>query len=102
MLLGGAGLSMRLTRASGVRVDGRLMVVQNHVRTLVDTTPAVAASLPADAIWSSLTPGIQFATHPSTNLQSNLAAPALSGFQTAGGSGFNNRFLFTIGYFFRF
>ncbi len=100
--LAGGGLSVHLTRASGIRADGRILFVQNHVQTTVDSTPTVAASLPADAIWSNLTPGIQFSTNPSTGLSSNLSAPALSDFRTLRGSGFHTRISLTVGYFWRF
>jgi hypothetical protein len=102
VVLAGAGLSVHLTRGSGVRADARLHLVQNHVNTYVDTTPAVAASQPADAIWSDLSPGIQFSTNPSTGVESSLSAPALDAFRSLKGSGFQNRLTFAIGYFVRF
>ena len=101
-IVSGAGLDVRLSRGSGIRVDGRVHVLENHVQTIVDTRPSAVASLPADAIWSSLTPGIQFITNPSTGLTSSLTAPGLSGFKTLSGSGFYARFNVTIGYFWRF
>jgi len=100
--LAGGGVQFRLSRTSGVQVDARLLLVQNHVDTKVTTAPAVEASSPADAIWSSLTPGIQFVTSPSTSLFSNLSAPALSGSRTLNGSGFTQRVSVTLGYYFRF
>jgi hypothetical protein len=100
--LAGAGLNVRLAGASGIQVDGRFLLVQNHLDTRVDTAPVVDSSMPADAIWSSFTPGIQFATNPSTGLSSNLTAPPLSGFRTLTGSGFESRLSLTVGYYFRF
>ena len=94
--------ALRLTRASGIQVDGRVLFVENHMETRVDTSPIVESSSPADAIWSNLTPGIQFVTNPSTGLASNLTAPALSGSRTLSGSGFDTRVSLTVGYYFRF
>ena len=99
---GGGGLDFYLSRASGVRADFRYLYIQNHVVTSVDSNPIVIASTPADAIWSMLTPGIQFATNPSTGLSSNLSAAALDGFHTIEGRGFHTRVSVTIGYFWRF
>ena len=98
----GGGVNFRLTRASGIQVDGRVLLVENHMDTRVDTRPFVQSSSPADAIWSGLTPGIQFVTNPSTGLASNLTAPALSGSRTLSGSGFDTRVKLTVGYYFRF
>ena len=102
VLSGGGGLDVYLSRASGVRADLRYLFVQNHIVTAVDSHPTVLASTPADAIWSSLSPGIQFATNPSTGLSSNLSASALDGFQTFKGRGFHTRVNVTFGYFWRF
>jgi len=98
----GGGLNFRLTRASGIQVDGRFLMVENHMGTRVDTRPVVESSTPPDAIWSDLNPGIQFVTNPSTGLASNLSAPALSGSRTLSGSGFDSRVSLTVGYYFRF
>lgn len=97
---GGGGMRFRVTRGSGVRVDVRALLVQNHVNTLVSTTPTVLLSQPADAIWSSLTPGIQFSTDPAHD--SNLSAPALSQFKALSGSGFKPRYALSLGYYFTF
>jgi hypothetical protein len=97
---GGAGLRFRVTRASGVRVDARALMVQNHVNTLVSTTPTISMSQPGDAIWSSLSPGIQFSTDPAHN--SNLSAPALSEFKALRGSGYKPRYALSVGYYFTF
>lgn len=102
VVLAGTGLSVYLSKGSGVRGDARYLLVQNHIHTYVETAPTVDSSLPADAIWSSLTPGIQFGTQPSLAHTSNLTAPALSEFRTMKGGGFNNRFSASVGYFIRF
>ena len=97
---GGGGLRFRVTRASGVRVDARALLVQDHVNTLVSTTPTISMSQPTDAIWSSLTPGIQFSTDPAH--VSNLSAPALSSFKALSGSGYKPRYAVSVGYYFTF
>jgi hypothetical protein len=101
VVLAAGGLSFFLTGASGVRLDGRVHFVQNHIDTRVSTDPLVAQSLPADVLATSLTPGIQFATHPSTNHQSNLI-DSLSDVRVFNGTGFAPRSSFSIGYFIRF
>jgi hypothetical protein len=100
--LGGGGVRFALSRRTGIRGDVRAHFVQDHVHTLVSTGAASVASLPADAIWSTLTPGIQFVTHPSTGLESNLSAPALSGFRTLRGSTLHPRVGASVGFYFRF
>jgi hypothetical protein len=96
----GGGVRIRLSRASGVKVDGRVLMVQNHVNTLVTTRPGATLSQPADAIFSFLTPGIQFSNDP--NFVTNLSAPPLSDFKTLSGSGFNLRYAVSAGYYFTF
>ena len=98
----GGGVNLNFSRSYGIRLDGRLLWVQNHIDTRVDTEPTVLESQPADAIWSSLNPGIQFANNRSTNIASNLTAPALSGTRTMNGSGFHRRTSLSIGFFRRF
>ena len=100
VLTGGGGLRIRLSRASGIRVEYRLAMVQNHINTLVTTTPVRTNSAPSDAIWSSLTPGIQFSNDPAYD--TNLSAPALSSFKALSGSGFRPRHGLTLGYYFTF
>jgi hypothetical protein len=102
VIVAGAGLNVRLIGPTGVRIDARVNLVQDYLDTLVDTKPSTAESLPADAIWSSLTPGIQFVTHPSTNLVSNLSAPAHSSFRTHRGTAFEPRASLGVGYYIRF
>jgi len=98
----GGGINFRLTRGSGIRLDARGLMLENHVGTRIDADPRAVQSNPAQAIWSATTPGIQFVSHPSTGLQSSLDTSALSGFTTLHPSGFYTRFNVTVGYFWRF
>ena len=101
VVLAAGGLSTFVTRWSGVRVDARVHFVQDHVDTRVTTNPAVASSLPADALFSNLNPAIQFVTNPSTSHASSLS-DSLSDFRTLNGTGFTPRVSLSVGYFFRF
>jgi hypothetical protein len=98
----GGGLNFRVSRGSGIRVDARGLMLENHVGTRVEARPGAVLSNPAQAIWSSTTPGLQFVSHSSTGLQSTLDTSALSGFTTLHPSGFHSRFNVTVGYFWRF
>ena len=100
VLTGGGGVRIRISRGSGIRLDYRLTMVQNHINTLVSTTPVTTNSAPTDAIWSSLTPGIQFSNNP--GYDTNLSAPALSSFKAFSGSGFRPRHGLSLGYYFTF
>ncbi len=100
--LGGFGINWRFTRGSGLRFDARVLMIENHMETVVETHPSAVYSIPADAIWSGLTPGIQFITDPSTGLVSNLNTSGLSDFTTLHGSRFHTRYNVTVGYFWRF
>jgi len=100
--LGGGGVKVRLWRQLGVQADARVLAVQNHLSTVVDTHPTVAESLPADALWLNLSPSIQFSTHPSTGHSSSLSGPGLSGFSTLSGSGFRPRYMLSLGGYIRF
>ena len=98
----GLGVNFRVTRGSGVRIDARGLVLENHVGTQIDASPSAIASNPAQAIWSFTTPGIQFVSNPSTGLMSTLDTKAMSGVTTLHPSGFHTRFNITVGYFWRF
>ena len=100
--LGGGGVKYRLWRQLGVQADARVLGVEKHLNTLVDTHPSVTASLPADALWLNMTPSIQFSTNPSTGHTSSLTGAPLSGFATLSGSGFEVRYQLSVGGYIRF
>jgi hypothetical protein len=102
IVLAGGGVKFRLWKRFGVQADARVLLIEHHVSTVVTTHPVVAESMPADVLWSNLTPGIQFSTHPTTGHTSNLTGPALDQFKTFAGSGFGTRSSLSVGGYFRF
>ena len=102
VVLGGGGVKYRLWRQFGVQGDARFLGVENHLNTVIDTSPVISESLPADALWLNLTPSIQFATHPSSGHSSSLGGTSVSSFATLSGSGFRSRYTLSVGGFMRF
>ena len=102
VVVAGGGVKYRLWRNFGVQGDARFLGVENHLNTVIDASPQVVESLPADALWLNLTPSIQFVTHPSTGHSSSLSGTALSGFATLSGSGFRPRYTLSVGGYLKF
>jgi hypothetical protein len=97
----GVGMNLRVTRGSGIRIDARGLVLENHVKTTISAHPSALVSDPAQAIWSFTTPAIQFVSNPSTGFVSTLDTSSFSA-TTLHPSGFHSRFNITVGYFWRF
>ena len=102
VVVGGGGVKFRVWRKFGVMGDARVLAVENHLNTVVDASPEVVESLPADALWLNLTPSIQFSTNPSTGHSSSLGGTSLSGFKTLAGSGYRSRYTLSVGAYVRF
>jgi hypothetical protein len=98
----GAGFRHYLTRASGVRVDGQLLMGVSQLTVSIDAAPSHVVGSPAGTLAIESTsshPALQFSTSPA--FQSSLSA-GLKGFETFTGGGFHLQASITIGYFFGF
>jgi len=100
----GGGVTALLTQRSGVRVDARVHVGRQTIRTLLSADPDMAASPgPATdlAIASFLTPVIQLSNSDARG-QTTLSGAAITDFESFSADGVLHQVLVTVGYFWRF
>ena len=99
----GGGAKFFLTQRSGIRVDVRVHLSDNTVRTLLDANPNVeTTTLPQRAaeISTATNPSVQFSNSPAViNLESSLSGPALNDLEVFEISGGVRQLLVTVGYF---
>lgn len=106
VVLFGGGIKALVSERLGVRVDARLHLSGNRLRTSVDAVPAVVTAAlgtaPVATIVFGPAPALQM-TNLSPNLTpSTLSGPALSNFVTFTGEGTQRQVGITAGVFFRF
>jgi len=100
----GGGVKALLTQRSGIRVDARVHVGRQTVRTLLSADPdAVASADPATdlAVASFLTPVIQLSNSDASG-RTTLSGASITDFESFKADGLLNQVLVTIGYFWRF
>jgi hypothetical protein len=98
----GGGFTYDLWSRSGVRVDVRVHLSPNRVKTILSTHPEVVNQTPSGFIASDTTPSIQFSNTPALGFQSTLSGPDIAEFETFEGSGLNRHITMTAGWFWRF
>ena len=96
----GAGFTLRTARASGLRVDARILASRNTSVTTVDASPSRTSAVERVALPSNTLPSIQFSSEPSA--RSTLSGDAVSRLETYTGSGLDLRPVVTFGYYVRF
>jgi hypothetical protein len=97
----GGGVRRHLGAGWGLHADGRMFIGPQRARLLIDASPSVARSTPADSIETVTNPSIQFSNEPSLGRLSTLSG-SLDGFTAFSSSGIQTRVLITFGMFVTF
>ena len=100
----GGGVKALLTQRSGIRVDARVHVGRQTIRTLLSADPDMAASPgPATdlAIASFLTPVIQLSNSDARG-RTTLSGATITDFESFNAEGVLSQVLVMVGYFWRF
>ena len=100
----GGGVKALLTQRSGIRVDARVHVGRQTIRTLLSADPDMVASpgpVTDLAVASFLTPVIQLSNSEASG-RTTLSGASITDFESFNADGLLNQVLVTVGYFWRF